>query len=61
MPPASLQREPIGIFAENVGVGWTHASDYISSDAISIDEAFLVVSHGCKEVACSDKGRVNPL
>ena len=51
----------LGFLAENVEDDWTHASDYISSDAISIDEAFLVVSHGCKEVACSDKGRVNAL
>ena len=44
MPLVSLQREPIGIFAENVDVSWTHASDiyrYKGSDAISIDEAFF--------------------
>ena len=58
MPLASLQREPIGIFTENVEDGWTHASD-IGSDAFSIVKHFLVVSYGCNEIDCCDKGRVN--
>lgn len=42
MPLASLQREPIGVFAANVEDGWTHASDIErGSDAISIGEAFF--------------------
>ena len=61
MPLASLQREPIGIFAENVEVGWTHAFDIKALMQFQLTKDFLVVSHGCKDVDCFDKGRVNAL
>ena len=60
MPLASLQRETIGIFAENVeGAGLSIPQ--INSDASSIDGAFLVVSYGCKEVNRLDEGKGNAL
>jgi len=44
MPLASLQREPIGIFAENVEVGWTHASDVKALMQFQLTKHLLVVS-----------------
>lgn len=44
MPLVSLQREPIGNFIENVEEGLT--------------KHFLIVSYGCNEIDCYDKGRI---
>ena len=53
MPLVSLQREPIGIFAENVEVGWTHASDVKALMQFQLTKHLLVVSsYGCKELDC---------
>lgn len=59
MPLASLQREPIGIFAEDVEDGWIHASVIQALMQFQLTKHFLVVSYGCNEIDCCDKGRGN--
>jgi hypothetical protein len=61
MPLASLQHEPIGIFAENVEVGWTHASEIMALMRFQLTKHFGVVLLGCKEVDCFDEGRAKAL
>ena len=59
MPLASLQREPIGIFKENVEDGLTHAIDILALMQFQLTKHCLVVSYGCNEIDCFDKGRIN--